>query len=101
MKHIRYMTSNKPVCEKPDMLGSEFIVLDTSPVADESCDPCLKLVMAHNKREYERDGFVNYPQGQSVSSGASLMEITSGFGLASLFWIIVMFVVVLILTLEC
>lgn len=101
MKHIRYMTSNKPVCEKPDALGSDFIVIEQGPRDEPSCDPCLKLVQAHNKQKYEQDGLVNYPQSHSFLSGASSPEFLNGAGLASLFWIIVMFVVVLILSLEC
>lgn len=96
MKHIRYVASNKPVCEKPDSLGSDFIVQDYAPRDEAFCDPCYQLVVAHNKRQYERDGLVNYPQGHSVSSGDPTTGFLAGVGLASLFWMVFIFSLYLI-----
>lgn len=89
MKHIRYITSNKPVCEKPDALGSDFIVQDYTPRDEAFCNPCYQLVVAHNKHQYERDGLVNYPQGHSVSSDSFPSDWAQGFVVATVFWICV------------
>lgn len=88
MKHIRYITTSKTVCEKPDALDSDFIVLDYIPGDWEWCETCYQLVVAHNKRQYERDWMINYPQGHSVSSNDPTTEFLAGVGLASLFWLV-------------
>lgn len=59
MKHIRFITSNKPVCSKPDNLGHDFVVVDFAPEDKESCEPCLQLTMAHNKLQYEREMMIS------------------------------------------
>lgn len=91
MKHIRYITSNKTVCEKPFALDSDFIVVDNGPVNEESCDPCLQIVMAHNKKQYERDNLINFPQRHSRASNEDPLGPSMGlfysFLVISAFWI--------------
>lgn len=88
MKHIRYITSNKTVCEKPDGIVSDFIVIDRGPRDEAACEPCYQLVVAHNKRQYEREMMINIPQGHSVSSEPVLpRDFYFGLVIASAFWI--------------
>ena len=90
MKHIRYMTSNKTVCEKPDNLGTDFVTTDYAPADVSSCGICLSLLTAHNKREYEKEGLVNVLQDHnSVQEDPhkSFQGLMVGLAVATVFWL--------------
>lgn len=93
MKHIRYMTSNKTICEKPDNLGSDFVIQDFAPTDASSCGICFSLLTAHNKREYEREGLVNILQDHNVAMEDPLAPargLVNGIIISSMFWICVL-----------
>ena len=54
MRHIRYLSHKSTVCERPDLLGSQFVTID--PAEDNSalvgpCRECDQLLFIHNQRE--------------------------------------------------
>ena len=85
MKHIRYIGNNKPVCEKPDMLGHDFLVMEYGPKNEMSCEPCGQLVTAHNKKQYEMEEMVGVIQ-RHEDPLAPAHGFFAGLALASIFW---------------
>jgi hypothetical protein len=89
MKHILYLSTNKPVCERPWALGADFVVLERGPRNDPSCDICYQLITAHNKKQYERGGLINYPQEHSLSSENPLSLWWKDIVFISVLWLVV------------
>lgn len=46
--HVRFISTNKAVCEKPSTLGYDTVIVDYT--AGETCPQCLGLIMAFNDR---------------------------------------------------
>lgn len=94
MKHIRYISDNKTICEKPTRLGHDFVVLDTSSDPDEdSCHVCSDLLFAHNLEEYKRESrttvFHNPPPPLEDPLAPS-RGFLIGLAVSSAFWLVVL-----------
>lgn len=95
MLHIRYMSDNKTICEKPTRLDTgDFVVQDTSVNPEPSCRECSDLLLAHNKREFEREYFerprIIMPQREIAryyDDGTGLDKFIGGLALATGFWV--------------
>lgn len=96
MKHIRFVGTNIPVCENPDGLGKDFVVLDYGHTYEDnvSCGVCSQLLMAHNKREYERDRMVTIVQNpyQPLEDEVDIREWVWGMIFCSAFWIVLLII---------
>lgn len=59
MLHIRYMMTDGPskatVCDKPELLDDNFVIVDCEPFDDSRCKECHQLLLAHNKRAFEKE----------------------------------------------
>lgn len=105
MKHIRYVDDTKTtVCQHPEKLD------DWVPVApdvgktphEENCKECSYLLLAHNKREFEKEGKRNFglslivnPPPRRLEEGpvAPLAIFATGFVSATVFWMILWLIV--------
>jgi hypothetical protein len=75
MNHNRYLRSNKPVCERPDLLGEDFVVLDYGP-GEPMCKECYTLLFTHNEREYQRELAMGPVQASSKTKfGAAIITL--------------------------
>ena len=59
MNHVRFISSNHAVCDKPRMLGLDTVVVDYS---DEICKTCMSLIMAYNERIDNYDLALSIPK---------------------------------------
>lgn len=77
MNHIKYLEDGKTVCDKPQRLGSGFLVVDQN-LDTLSCKPCLQLVVAHNEKNerYERREFLDVlvPATEGPSKGVAFFR---------------------------
>lgn len=94
MRHIRYMSSNTPLCEDPQRLDNldDFVISDLEGSNPEPmCKECGPLLIVHNKRMYEREEYLAmqiaqkpYPFDGDARRGDVFI---GGVALASAFWI--------------
>lgn len=94
MKHIRYISDNKTLCTKPQRLGHDFVVIDTSSDPDErSCVECSDLLFAHNMEEYRKEGLLSKgvmyippmePEDDPLSAARGCLI---GLAVSSAFWL--------------
>jgi hypothetical protein len=98
MKHIRYLSSADTLCEIPESLGKDYIVVDYGD--DFPCRECSALLMEHNRKSYEAElavgynakhakrVFDDYPEISVLQVWVSALAITSGFwlGLFLVLW---------------
>ena len=101
MKHIRFLKSNKTICESPDMLGEDFVTVDYEPFDGQSCVECSALLKAHNDRENKINktwadvvrNYNAYQEDDPLSAGRGLII---GITISSGFWLGVFFIGVLL-----
>lgn len=107
MRHIRFISSNTPICEVPDRLDEldDFVICDPEGSDPEPmCKECTPLLAAHNKRMYEREAYLSMQIAQKPypfdgdSRRADLF--IGGLALATAFWI-TFFVVLWAVWLRC
>lgn len=56
MNHVRFLFSdNVTVCSRPEILGHDFIVIDTSSGRGDSCKACSALLANHIRKAPEND----------------------------------------------
>lgn len=60
MNHVRFMTSNAPVCWRPRTLGYDLVVVGYEK--GENCKECLALIHAHNYWSHQYDMMVALPE---------------------------------------
>lgn len=53
MRHIRFLQAQQTVCQRPDLLGSQLVTLDSGNNANtlSMCKECDRLLWVHNQRE--------------------------------------------------
>lgn len=90
MSHIRYMSDNLTICQKPNRLGYDFVVLDTKE--GESCRVCSDLLFTHNLREYEREMrssvIIHSTKSEEGNPSPPTRGVILGMFLASWFWLV-------------
>ena len=52
-KHIIYLKDQKPICEDPERLGSDFVI--SSVAFGRTCSDCNAVLFTHNKNEFARE----------------------------------------------
>ena len=52
-KHIIYLKDQKPICEDPERLGSDFVI--SSVAFGRTCSDCNAILFTHNKNEFARE----------------------------------------------
>lgn len=96
--HIRYIVDNVTLCEEPKRLDfNEFVVQDVMHDPEPHCRVCSSLIMAHNKREYEREMY----GGMSIVQHLPSRDVdpnrwdafVGGLMLGSAFWITVLTII--------
>lgn len=90
MNHIHYMSDNLTICQKPNRLGYDFVVLQTKSEED-SCRVCSDLLFAHNLREYEREHrpsvIIHSAESEEGEPLSPSRGVILGMFLASWFWL--------------
>ena len=87
MNHIRFLSDDNPVCEKPKKLGHDVVKIDYSE--GESCQRCLLLILQHNSKHRQYDLLVELPEYTPQEPVFRDVHIMAGFGIATLIWLIV------------
>lgn len=92
MKHIRYLSDNKTVCEKPARMGYDFVVVDTQDEGA-NCRVCSDLLFAHNLAEYKREArsqiVFNPPQHLEERELTTIQAALLGCLISSVMWAVI------------
>jgi hypothetical protein len=90
MNHNRSINTNLPVCEDPDSLGRDLIVVDYGP-GEQACPDCYSLVFTHNEREFQKEQLETLNRRSAVDKELlrPFHGIVWGFLIGSSFWIII------------
>lgn len=73
--HIVYLSNNQSVCMKPQLLGSDFVIVDYS--GGGACKTCLALVTAHNEREDQYELSLTLPPANAVIKYEPELSVSS------------------------
>lgn len=94
MKHIRYMSDNATICEKPARLDMwiDVVVPDFSSDPEPSCKECFELLRVHNLKEFAKEqseAKIIMPQGHidNYEDSNKWDVFIGGLALATGFWI--------------
>lgn len=87
--HIRYLSTNETVCEKPKKLGYDFVVVDYT--GTKACRTCLRLVVAHNAKvdQYELT-LATVPSEKKIPPEGKESSFVNGMIFASVCWAIIL-----------
>lgn len=97
MKHIRFLSDNATICEKPTRLDmhDDFVVPDFNPDPEPSCKECLELLRVHNLKEFakeQNEARITMPMDYGVryyDDGTGMDKFIGGLALATGFWVTV------------
>lgn len=87
MNHLVYLSTNGWVCEKPDLLGHDFLVVDYS--GERMCRICTQLVVAYNAKidNYELTLATVPAEKKSLAQEEPALGFLMGVLCTSAFWI--------------
>ena len=85
IQHITYLTSRRWVCEKPETLGFDFIILDSANRPP--CRICSSLLLAHNERTFRDEALLAL--STTDSDYASLPERKETSNAHDLKWLLI------------
>ena len=87
MMHLLYLSTNGWVCEKPTLLGHDFLVVDYS--GGKMCPHCLRLVVAYNAKVDRYDLTLSLPSEKRQKEETRESDFVNGLIFATVFWIAV------------
>lgn len=93
--HILYLSDLTSVCDKPDRLGTDWVVGADSSMLP-SCKLCTALLFAHNQGEFEKEANERIERKQIPEKNELARGIMWGLFFSSLFYAVIVLLVWLV-----
>lgn len=82
LNHMSYLNKKVTICERPDLLGKDFVLADYNQEAD-ACKVCFALLFAFNERNRREED-----RRPEVSPGLSVKVFYIAFAIVAMWTLI-------------